>query len=101
MPREQWLANFPALAKHVKIKGVFHGSHSTLLLLSLPVMVWDLLPDDPAYSFVAFIRSNNLLCQQTSMPNPVGVTGTGDAGTHSSQFGQPQEGIFQRRGSRT
>jgi hypothetical protein len=59
---EQWLANFPALAKHVKVQGIFQ-SHSTLLLLSLPVMVWDLLPENPACSFVAFIRSNNLLRQ--------------------------------------
>ncbi|KAL2270430.1 hypothetical protein VTJ83DRAFT_2614 [Remersonia thermophila] len=57
---ENWLAAFPAIAKHVKVQGVFK-SHSTLLLLSLPVMVWDFLPDDPACSFVAFIRSNNLL----------------------------------------
>ncbi|KAH8895015.1 hypothetical protein GQ53DRAFT_74197 [Thozetella sp. PMI_491] len=78
---EQWLANFPALAKHVKIQGVFR-SHSTLLLLSLPVMVWDLLPDDPAYSFVAFIRSNNLIresppAQQPSVvPDAAGVSQT-------------------------
>ncbi|OIW33820.1 hypothetical protein CONLIGDRAFT_628737 [Coniochaeta ligniaria NRRL 30616] len=57
---EQWLAAFPALAKHCKVQGLFK-SHSTTLLLSLPVMVWDLLPDDPACSFVTFIRSNNLL----------------------------------------
>lgn len=57
---EEWLAGFPALAKYVKVQGIFK-SHSTLLLLSLPVMVWDFLPDDPACSFVAFIRSNNLL----------------------------------------
>ncbi|KAK0622852.1 hypothetical protein B0T14DRAFT_535871 [Immersiella caudata] len=57
---EEWLGSFPALAKYVKVQGVFK-SHSTLLLLSLPVMVWDLLPDDPACSFIAFIRSNNLI----------------------------------------
>jgi len=57
---EQWLAAFPALAKHCKVQGLFK-SHSTTLLLSLPVMIWDLLPDDPACSFVTFIRSNNLL----------------------------------------
>lgn len=57
---EQWLAAFPALAKHVKVQGVFK-SHSTLLLLSMPVMIWDLLPEDHACSFVAFIRSNNLI----------------------------------------
>ncbi|KAL2283607.1 hypothetical protein FJTKL_09910 [Diaporthe vaccinii] len=57
---EQWLASFPALAKYVSVQGVFK-SHSTLLLLSMPVTIWDLLPEDQACSFVAFIRSNNLV----------------------------------------
>ncbi|CAK7215655.1 hypothetical protein SCUCBS95973_002548 [Sporothrix curviconia] len=60
---EQWLASFPALAKYVKVQGVFK-SHSTLLLLSVPVMVWDLLPENRACSFVAFIRSNNLIAKK-------------------------------------
>ncbi|KAG5917851.1 hypothetical protein E4U42_007091 [Claviceps africana] len=64
---EQWLSSFPALAKYVKVQGVFR-SHSTLMLVSLPVMIWDLLPDDPAISFVAFIRSNNLALRRRSMP---------------------------------
>lgn len=66
---ETWLASFPAIAKYVKVQGVFK-SHSTMLLLSLPVMVWDFLPDDPACSFVAFIRSNNLLRTQTPVQEP-------------------------------
>lgn len=66
---ETWLADFPALAKYVKIQGVFK-SHSSLLLLSLPVMVWDFLPDDPACSFVAFIRSNNLLQSPKTSSSP-------------------------------
>lgn len=60
---ESWLTSFPALAKYVKVQGVFK-SHSTLLLVSMPVMVWDLLPEDHATSFVAFIRSNNIAMQQ-------------------------------------
>ncbi|KAI1368463.1 hypothetical protein F5Y08DRAFT_265514 [Xylaria arbuscula] len=60
---ERWLASIPALAKYVQVQGVFK-SHSTLLLLSLPVMVWDMLPDNPACSFVAFIRSNNLVTRK-------------------------------------
>ncbi|KAK8019840.1 Tyrosine-protein phosphatase non-receptor type 6 [Apiospora arundinis] len=56
---ESWLAAFPAIAKYVKVQGVFK-SHSTLMLLSLPVMVWDLLPENLATNFIAFIRSNNL-----------------------------------------
>ncbi|AEO58101.1 hypothetical protein MYCTH_2062291 [Thermothelomyces thermophilus ATCC 42464] len=66
---ETWLASFPAIAKYVKVQGVFK-SHSTLLLLSLPVMVWDFLPDDPACSFVAFIRSNNLIGSQKAAREP-------------------------------
>lgn len=64
---EQWLGAFPAMAKYVKIQGVFK-SHSTLLLVSMPVTVWDLLPEDHATSFVAFIRSNNLAAERAVPP---------------------------------
>ncbi|KAI1180154.1 hypothetical protein F4777DRAFT_531202 [Nemania sp. FL0916] len=60
---ERWLGAIPALAKYVRVQGVFK-SHSTLLLLSLPVMVWDMLPDHNACNFIAFIRSNNLATQK-------------------------------------
>ncbi|KAM0252584.1 hypothetical protein ACHAQJ_007621 [Trichoderma viride] len=66
---EQWLNAFPAMAKYVKIQGVFK-SHSTLVLVSMPVMIWDLLPEDPATSFVAFIRSNNIAAQKPQ-PAPI------------------------------
>jgi len=72
---EQWLASFPALAKYVKVQGVFK-SHSTLLLLSMPVMVWDLLPEDRACSFVAFIRSNNLLREPAGPEPSLAAAGT-------------------------
>jgi hypothetical protein len=69
---ENWLAAFPAIAKYVKVQGVFK-SHSTLLLLSLPVMVWDLLPEDLACNFVGFIRSNNLAIRNNGGPRPASV----------------------------
>ncbi|KAI5459953.1 hypothetical protein BGZ63DRAFT_389102 [Mariannaea sp. PMI_226] len=65
---EQWLSAFPAMAKYVKVQGVFK-SHSTLLLVSMPVGIWDLLPEDNATSFVAFIRSNNLMTQKQRSPS--------------------------------
>ncbi|QGI67061.1 hypothetical protein CEK27_011032 [Fusarium fujikuroi] len=46
---EQWLGAFPAMAKYVKVQGVFK-SHSTMLLVSMPVSIWDLLPEDHATS---------------------------------------------------
>ncbi|KAI0194186.1 hypothetical protein F4808DRAFT_353500 [Astrocystis sublimbata] len=60
---ERWLSAFPALAKYVQVQGIFK-SHSTLLLLSLPVMVWDMLPNHPACTFIAFIRSNNIIAEK-------------------------------------
>ncbi|KAH8171934.1 rhodanese-like domain-containing protein [Sarocladium implicatum] len=66
---EQWLGAFPAMAKYVKVQGVFK-SHSTLLLVSMPVMIWDLLPEDHATSFIAFIRSNNLVTRPSPPPLP-------------------------------
>ncbi|KAL7626210.1 hypothetical protein AAE478_002980 [Parahypoxylon ruwenzoriense] len=67
---EHWLSSIPALAKYVKVQGVFK-SHSTLLLLSMPVMIWDLLPESHACNFVAFIRSNNLAIRDNNAPRPL------------------------------
>ena len=55
----EWLKTIPALAKSVHIESVYK-SDSTLLLLSLPVALWDLIPEDPAISFVAFVKSRDL-----------------------------------------
>lgn len=56
----RWLRSIPALVKHTRVEGVFK-SGSTMILLSLPVAVWDLLPQEPAIHFIGFIQSNNLL----------------------------------------
>lgn len=76
-----WLKAVPALAKLVHVEGVYK-SDSTLLLLSLPVALWDMIPNNVAMSFVAFVRSANLL-------NPC----HGDGQKHvdrSKSFPQPQ-----------
>ncbi|KJR85863.1 homeobox domain containing protein [Sporothrix schenckii 1099-18] len=89
---EQWLSSFPALAKYVKVQGVFK-SHSTLLLLSVPVMVWDLLPENRACSFVAFIRSNNLIAEKRSTtPESVSTTIPVPVPTDSAAAKAPESG---------
>ncbi|KAL7934445.1 hypothetical protein V8C35DRAFT_300905 [Trichoderma chlorosporum] len=118
---EQWLNAFPAMARYVKIQGVFK-SHSTLVLVSMPVMIWDLLPEDPATSFVAFIRSNNIAAQRPQ-PSPIatpvpasrfqseavgpdsasfmsGVSGTTFAPTEASRFGSQFRSSFSFNSSR-
>jgi hypothetical protein len=56
----RWLESVPMLGKWAKIEGVY-PSFSTLIILSLPVSVWDMLPDHPACSFVGYVTSPNLV----------------------------------------
>jgi hypothetical protein len=55
----RWLDKFPLLAKWVKVEAVF-PSYSTLMILSIPMPIWDLLPDHPACSFIGYIISLKL-----------------------------------------
>jgi tetratricopeptide (TPR) repeat protein len=36
-------------------------SNSALILVSMPIFIWDRLPSNPSYSFIGFIKSANLL----------------------------------------
>lgn len=58
-----WLTSFPALAKSVHIEARYK-SYSTLLLVSLPIALWDVIPKDPAISFIAFVRTRDLTGDQ-------------------------------------
>lgn len=55
-----WIRSLPALVTPARVQGIYK-SGSSLVLLSIPVAVWDLIPDDPAIAFIGFIRSENLL----------------------------------------
>jgi hypothetical protein len=69
----KWLASCPALIRHARIEGVFK-SFSALLLLSLPVVIWNMLPDDPACSFVGYVTSTNLYQGMDSIEGGLDVT---------------------------
>ncbi|KAL8706246.1 MAG: hypothetical protein Q9201_000683 [Fulgogasparrea decipioides] len=58
-----WLGSFPAVARSVHVEGVYR-SHPTLLHLSLPVALWDAIPNNPAISFVSFVKTPNLAKSQ-------------------------------------
>ncbi|MCJ1400572.1 hypothetical protein MMC11_003778 [Xylographa trunciseda] len=60
-----WIREIPLLATAVTLHGVTR-SHSTMILMGIPVAIWDLLPDDPACSFVGFTTSKNLLLDETA-----------------------------------
>ena len=65
-----WIREIPLLAKSVKLQAVI-DSYSTLVLLSLPVAVWNVLPDDLACSFVGYTTSwNHLLPTSNNLNQP-------------------------------
>ena len=55
----RWLDKFPLLAKWVKVEAVF-PSYSTLMILSVPMPIWDMLPNDPACSFIGYVTAPEL-----------------------------------------
>jgi hypothetical protein len=69
---KEWLTrHIPAnvLSAKVTIEGAFRGS--SLLLFTVPVEVWTIMPaDDPSYTFIGHVKSHNVLSQrltQTTM----------------------------------
>jgi hypothetical protein len=59
-PWKRWLQQTPALIKCAKVQGVYK-SNSTFVILSIPVVVWDWIPEDPACVFIGYVHSDNLL----------------------------------------
>ena len=62
-----WIRDIPALVKYVTVEGVWKG-HSALILVSVPIAVWNLMPRNPAISFMGFSRSGNLLNMYPTQP---------------------------------
>jgi hypothetical protein len=65
---DRWIRDNPALAKYVLVEVVFR-SHSTMVLISLPVPLWDMLQDDLAISFIAYVESRNALISASEKAN--------------------------------
>lgn len=65
---ESWYAcvkEIPALAAYAVVEAIYK-SYSTMLLVSIPLLLWNMLPDDPAVLFVAYVLSNNLLAANSA-----------------------------------
>ena len=59
-----WLRRqIPTNVAEIEVEGVFEAN-SKVVLLRLPVAMWDMLPDHDAYSFVDYVWSSNLVVKQ-------------------------------------
>lgn len=74
----------PSPTSQIAIEGSFeHGS--TLLLLSLPRSVWDVIPKRPEYKFIDYVRSENLLIN-AQHPRPTLKLDMAESSASSSAF---------------
>jgi hypothetical protein len=55
----RWLEGVPLLGKWAKIEG-FYPSYSTLVILSMPISIWNMLPDHPPYIFIGYVTGPSL-----------------------------------------
>jgi hypothetical protein len=61
----RWLDRFPLLAKWVKVEAVL-PSYSNLMIMSVPLPIWDMLPDHPACSFIGYVKGPSVGCPSRS-----------------------------------
>lgn len=87
----EWMRSVPAFVKYTNVDGIYK-SGSTLMVLSIPVAIWDLLPKDPAIAFVGFIRSSNLL--RGDLPRLVASQGWIKAEAKAPSHINPRNSIF-------
>jgi hypothetical protein len=97
-----WLCSAPAAAKGIKILGVL-PSCSTMLLIQVPVEVWDMLPPSPAITFIGWVRDSDMemtprtpRTTKTQCPAPEGSSNNETRVTlESTDLPDPSQSSFQ------
>ncbi|KAK4209204.1 zinc finger Y-chromosomal protein 1 [Rhypophila decipiens] len=56
----QWLHNTPAVASKITVQGMFLGP-PTMLLISMPVSVWNIVQHDKVCCFLGYVNSHNMI----------------------------------------
>lgn len=56
----QWLQNTPVLASKITMEGMFLGP-PTMLLVSMPLSVWNVVQHDKVCCFLGYINSHNMI----------------------------------------
>jgi hypothetical protein len=84
----RWIASYPGLVKSVKVDGVYRG-YSTVLILSVPVVIWNTLPEHPACRPITYVTSTNLLKDNQSRSTNYTISMAAPDSNGSSKIGDP------------
>jgi hypothetical protein len=75
----QWLHNMPGTTSKITVEGMFLGP-PTMLLISMPLSVWNIVQHDKVCCFLGYISSHNMihLYQRLVNSHPSGLLGIKD-----------------------
>lgn len=68
----QWLQNTPSLGAKIAVEGMFLGP-PTMLLISMPHSVWNVVQHDKVCCFLGYISSHNMLHLYEKLVGPAGA----------------------------
>ncbi|PHH85633.1 hypothetical protein CDD83_143 [Cordyceps sp. RAO-2017] len=68
----QWLQNTPPLGNKIAVEGMFLGP-PTMLLISMPHSIWNVVQHDKVCCFLGYISSHNMLHLYEKLVGPAGV----------------------------
>lgn len=68
----QWLQNTPPLGSKIAVEGMFLGP-PTMLLISMPHSIWNVVQHDKVCCFLGYISSHNMLHLYERLVGPAGV----------------------------
>lgn len=68
----QWLQNTPPLGGKIAVEGMFLGP-PTMLLISMPHSIWNVVQHDKVCCFLGYISSHNMLHLYQTLIGPTGI----------------------------
>ncbi|KAJ6443529.1 ARCA-like protein [Purpureocillium lavendulum] len=68
----QWLQNTPPLGTKIAVEGMFLGP-PTMLLISMPHSIWNVVQHDKVCCFLGYISSHNMIHLYEKLVGPAGV----------------------------
>jgi len=76
---KQWLHNTPVAAGKITVEGMFHGP-PTVLLISMPIAVWNVIAADRTCCFLGYVNSHNMTTEYQNLIG--GISPIGKAATY-------------------
>ncbi|POS85393.1 hypothetical protein EPUL_002284 [Erysiphe pulchra] len=65
---KDWLQHAPVAAAKIAVEGMFHGP-PTVLLISMPISVWNVLAADRTCAFLGYVNSHNMTVEYQRLIN--------------------------------